>query len=143
MDGTSDALDSSLSGLPTLGPLEARVLTILWNRGEGSVRDVRQVLVEGGSELAYTTVMTVLVRLFEKGLLERVEHGKQFVYRPKLDEESFRQLSARTLAGSLISDYGRLGIASFVDELARVSPERLKDLRDLAERAHEVDERAE
>ena len=45
-----------------LGPLEERLLEALWLRGNGTVREV----VEGGcQDLAYTTVMTTLDRLFK------------------------------------------------------------------------------
>jgi predicted transcriptional regulator len=63
-----------------LGPLEMRVLGLLGNE-PASVHDVQQALARAGHELAYTTVMTVLVRLHEKGLARRTKEGRRYLYR--------------------------------------------------------------
>lgn len=70
-----------------LGPLEERLLELLW-RG-GSERSVREVQEELGGELAYTTVMTTLDRLYKKGLLVRRREGSAFRYSPRLSREAF------------------------------------------------------
>jgi predicted transcriptional regulator len=60
-----------------LGPLEQKILKEVWSRKSLTVRE----LVEDGKvQLAYTTVMTTLDRLFKKGLLDRVEEGRAFRY---------------------------------------------------------------
>ena len=52
-----------------LGPLEQRVLDLLWKQPQAvAVREVQSAL---GDELAYTTVMTTLDRLYKKGFLAR------------------------------------------------------------------------
>ena len=126
----------------SLGPLESQVMALLWRKGELTVRDVHEELLSVGSELAYTTVMTIMVRLAGKGFLSRTPRGKQFAYRPNVTEEDFRQKSAHALAENLIRDYDHLAIASFVEELARVSPARLKELRELADKTYRKDERS-
>lgn len=126
---TQPAMDDS--SLPTLGPLERQVLALLWQKRALTVREAQAALTEQGTSLAYTTVMA---RLFAKGLLSRTGRGKLFVYQATIDEESFRERSARALAGTLVQGYGRLAIATFVEELAKVGPERLKELRELADR---------
>ena len=52
-----------------LGPLEAEVMDRLWKRRSATVRDIVEDLARS-RELAYTTVMTIMVRLQVKGLLE-------------------------------------------------------------------------
>ena len=126
--------------LISLGPLESQVMGILWQKGDLTVRDVHEDLVTRGSDLAYTTVMTILVRLHAKGLLTRAARGKQFVYQARLSEEAFLKRTAQALAQSLIRNHDRLAIASFVEELARVSPDRLKELREMVE-TYRKDER--
>jgi len=60
------------------------MLDTLWARGSGTVRE----LVDGGCEdLAYTTVMTTLDRLFKKGFLTRSEEGRAFRYVPRLSRD--------------------------------------------------------
>jgi predicted transcriptional regulator len=76
----------------TLGPLERRVLELLWGRaGEASVRDV----CESIPDLAYTTLMTTLDRLHRKGLLSRRRAGRAFHYRTRVSRLELERLEAR------------------------------------------------
>jgi len=77
-----------------IGPLEERVLELLWRSGERSVRDVREAL---GAELAYTTVMTTLDRLYKKGLLDRRPDGRAFRYSARASREAFGASQLRSL----------------------------------------------
>src|ERR1700753_3979319 len=63
-----------------LGPLEMEVLGIIENRGSRDVVGIQTELPRKANALAYTTVMTVLSRLHQKGALSRVKEGKRFVY---------------------------------------------------------------
>jgi BlaI family penicillinase repressor len=63
-----------------LGPLEMRILGLLDGRGALAVQDLKAALDASGQELAYTTVMTVLVRLHEKGLVSRAKEGRRYLY---------------------------------------------------------------
>ena len=75
-----------------LGPLEQRVLELLWrSSGPRTVREVQEGL---GGALAYTTVMTTLDRLFKKGLLERRREGQAFSYAPAPEPRGLRGRSA-------------------------------------------------
>jgi len=77
-----------------MGELEAAVMDLLWE-GDGwqTTGDVHRRL-EPTHPLAYTTVMTILVRLWQKGRLERHKTGRAFSYRPKLtrDEDAARRM---------------------------------------------------
>ena len=65
------------------GELEARVMDILWaSDGAMTPRDVHDVLRRRRQGVAYTTVMTILVRLWQKGMLTRDESGRAFEYAP-------------------------------------------------------------
>jgi predicted transcriptional regulator len=66
------------------GELEGEVLAALWAAPEALVPGDVQAAV--GGDLAYTTVMTILVRLFEKGVIERTKVGRAFAYRPVVAE---------------------------------------------------------
>lgn len=66
-----------IPGRVRLGPLERRILAEVWSRKNLTVRELLQ---DGKLQLAYTTVMTTLDRLFKKGLLDRVEEGRAFRY---------------------------------------------------------------
>jgi predicted transcriptional regulator len=66
--------------VPALGPLEMRVLGLLDGRQPQSVAEIRQRLEQDGSALAYTTVMTVLKRLYDKGLVTREKESRRYLY---------------------------------------------------------------
>ena len=83
------AWTKSLRPAPALGRLEQQVMDDLWGRGRpASVRDVREGL---GADLAYTTLMTTLDRLYKKGLLERTKDGRAFLYAPRVSREQFQR----------------------------------------------------
>jgi predicted transcriptional regulator len=71
-----------------LGPTEAKLMELAWEKKTLTVKKALFYLGEN-NKLAYTTVMTVLTRLAEKGLLRRVREGRSFVYEPAIDRDSF------------------------------------------------------
>jgi predicted transcriptional regulator len=78
----------SLMMRPTtvLGPLEWRVLDALWRRGApGTVRDLQPQF----QDIAYTTLMTTMDRLFRKDVLSRTKEGRAFVYEPQQSRAAF------------------------------------------------------
>ena len=69
------------------GELERKVLDVLWSAGEAMTpRQVHDVLA-AERDLAYTTVMTILVRLWQKGLVAREREGRAFAYTPHTSRE--------------------------------------------------------
>ncbi|MET7998079.1 BlaI/MecI/CopY family transcriptional regulator [Amycolatopsis sp. NPDC005232] len=95
------------------GELEAEVLAVLLQRGQASAAEVRKSL--GDSSLAYTTVVTILSRLFDKGVLTREKHGRMFAYSPVDDAPG---LAARRMRAVLDSEHNRRSVlAKFVSTL--------------------------
>lgn len=77
---------------PTDRELEA--LKVLWDRGEATVRDVGDALNERGAELAYTTVLSLLQVMEQKGLIAHRREGKAYVYLPLVERDrTFRELA--------------------------------------------------
>jgi predicted transcriptional regulator len=111
-----------------LGELEAEVMELAWGRGDWiGVNDLLAALE--GRQRAYTTVMTIVTRLCDKGLLERRREGRGFVYRPALSKE---QVTARALREVLAgADDPQAVLAHFVKDL-EASPELLARLQTLA-----------
>lgn len=79
----------------TFGILERDVMRVLWTEGELNVRLVQARL---SREVAYTTVMTTLDRLFKKGVLLRRQAGRAFIYSVALTRA---QLEAQIAGGVL------------------------------------------
>jgi predicted transcriptional regulator len=110
-----------------LGDLEAEIMELVWKEEEASVRDIHRLL-EKKRDIAYTTVMTVMGRLAEKGLLEKEKLGKMYLYRPALSEEEFnRSITGSSLSG-LKGDLAQATLAYFVDNLSSADDETLAEL---------------
>jgi predicted transcriptional regulator len=106
-------------------------MEILWTRGRASVRDVLAAL-SAQREIAYTTVMTVMTRLWEQGILAREREGKTYLYRPAQTREQFRAVVSGAIVDDLVADFGDVALAHFVAALERADPARLARLRALA-----------
>src|SRR6516162_8403509 len=91
--------DSDATPMCALGPLEVSVMEVVWQFGTSNVRDVVQHL---DRELAYTTVMTTMDRLYKKGLLDRVKCDRAFLYSARVSKHEWeRQRTDDLLAGFL------------------------------------------
>lgn len=84
-----------------LGELECAVLENVWSLKEATVHDV---LGRIDRPLAYTTIMTTLDRLYRKGLLVRLKHGRAFVYAPACSKQEVQREIARELVNEISAD---------------------------------------
>src|SRR6266536_831518 len=127
------------ASLSQLGPLEERLLDALWGRGHATVRDLAD---DDCRDLAYTTVMTTLDRLFKKHLLSRQAEGRAFRYTPRFTREelhrevageAFRQLMdaspASILPLSYLVEILTEHDAKLLDDLGQVVEAKRRELR--------------
>jgi len=111
-----------------LGELEAPIMRLMWNRKSASVREIVAELNVGEKSLAYTTVMTVMARLAEKGFLLRERRGKMHLYRAATTSDGFVRLIASRRVQELVAEFGDTVMAQFLSEVAELSPERRRQL---------------
>jgi predicted transcriptional regulator len=116
-----------------LGPLEQRLLEVLWARGGATVREL---LENGCEDLAYTTVMTTLDRLFKKNVLTRAEEGRAFRYAPRCSREEFHCEAAGHAVRELLdaNPASSLPLSFLVELLGERDAQLLDELRTLVER---------
>ena len=120
-----------------LGDLEAPIMRLMWQHPTATVREILAALDAGGRPLAYTTVMTVMSRLSEKGLLSREKLGKSHRYRATMSREAFLQHAAAQRVQNVIAEFGDFAIAQFLNEVSALPPSRRRQLERLvAEGAH-------
>jgi predicted transcriptional regulator len=80
---------------------ELEILKVLWELGEGSVRDVHERLAPEG-ELHFNTVQTLLRIMEDKGLVAHRAEGRTFVYKPRHSREQVtRRFLHKVFDGSL------------------------------------------
>ena len=112
-----------------LGELQTEVMTIFWRRKSATVGEVADALSTRRT-LAYTTVLTVVTRLFQRGLLLREPEGRGFRYRAaKSRDEVLAELSDE-LIDRLFSDFGEIAVARLGVRLDAADQERLRLARE-------------
>ncbi len=109
------------------GELEREVLAVLWD-GRGSAMTPTEVLERLDGDLAYTTVMTVLTRLHDKGLTSRERRGRAFAYTATVTETD---LVSDRMRAELAASRDRAGaLSGFVSRLDRRDRAALRRLLD-------------
>lgn len=98
-----------MSSEKKLGDLELKVMAILWtSRTPLGVAAVSE-RIQGERQLAYTTVMTVLVNLYKKGVVDRAKRGKAYLYWAREGQDQL----ARGLFERLIKGYYNGSVEDF------------------------------
>jgi len=113
-----------------LGEGELAVMRVLWDSGPLTVREVMERLHERGRTVAYTTVMTFLTRLEQKGVVSSNKRDTAYVYRAKITRESVSASRIRTLLDQLYDGAAAPMLLQLI-EIERLSPEELARLRQL------------
>jgi predicted transcriptional regulator len=116
-----------------LGPLEKRLLEALWARPSATVREL---IEDCCGDLAYTTVMTTLDRLYKKDVLSRTGEGRAFRYAARFSREELDRQSAGEAFRQLLdsSPSPSLPLSFLVEMLSERDARLLDDLGKLVER---------
>ncbi|MEM3883065.1 MAG: BlaI/MecI/CopY family transcriptional regulator [Candidatus Methanomethyliaceae archaeon] len=120
-----------------LGPLEVEVLNEIWalNKPSVTVREVYEGL-RTRRNIAYTTVMSTMNILYEKGLLERrLEKGKGghfYVYWANQSQEELKRTLVERAVSSLVKNFGETAVAYLLKE-GGIDEEELKKLKKMVE----------
>lgn len=117
-----------------LGSLELELMEFMWSAGEATVQQVAEA-INHRRPIAYTTVMTVMGHLVDKGLLTRTREGKRYRYRVAQRKAEFLHETSKSMIHSLVDDFGDLAIAGFLGEIGKVDTNRLEQLRSLVQEA--------
>ena len=116
-----------------LGPLGAAVMHAVWKQGDATVASVAAALAEDGtSTAAYTTIMTIMGRLHDRGLLAREKQGRVFVYRAVADEDAVMERLSSAALDQLLTRFGSTAYRQFAVRLSEVDPDIRRRLLDLA-----------
>jgi predicted transcriptional regulator len=84
---------------------------------------------------AYTTYMTIMARLHEKGVLARRREGKADLYTPKMSRDEFMATRARAEVEDLVTQYGDVALSHFARQVAGLDPARRRALQRLARKS--------
>jgi len=106
---------------------ELRLMEVLWQKGESTVSDVVDSLPKSVS-LAYSSVLTTLRILEQKGYLTHEKQGRAFVYRAAVDREQARQSAVSHLLRRFFESSPELLVLNLV-EGNKISADKLERLK--------------
>ena len=104
---------------------ELDVMSVLWERGSGTVAEVRDAIAD---DLAYTTVLTVLQTLEEKGHVRHEQEGRAYRYYPTVEAEEAGRSALRRIREKIFQGSAEHLLAQFVSD-RELSEEELRRLR--------------
>lgn len=111
-----------------LGPLEAEIMDVVWDSDEVTVRDVHQNL-SADRTIAYTTVMTTLGRLADKGLLRRIEDQPAHHYTAVVSRDQYARSTVKSVVDWLLGHFPDPAVAYFIDRVEKEDEEVVDRLR--------------
>ncbi len=115
-------------------PLEPKVMEILFRKGKATVREIfEEINRDRERKLSFTTVSTVVSRLYRKGLLlresARGRGGTYYIYRPAVTREEYERRMVREAVDKISSILGKVALLRFVEEsTSRLDEEELREL---------------
>lgn len=113
-----------------LGGLQAEVMSVFWESESATVREVVEAINKRRrKKLAYTTVLTLVSRLFGRELLDREPEGRGFRYRPAASRDELLAELSDELIDRLLDDFGELAIARFDARVGELDTNRKAKLR--------------
>lgn len=114
-----------------LGELEKDVMDIVWRVDRPiAVKEALDTLKKKRT-IAYTTVMTIMSRLANKGILTRKLQGSSYLYKSKIDREKFIAKSAERIFSSAVSAFGDEVATYFAKEIQKLNPKKRRELLEI------------
>lgn len=109
------------------GPLEAKIMDILWNNDEMTIKEVQHIL-EKEKAMNFNTVMTVMNRLVEKGILQKRAEGRSSMYKPVQSRNEFLDTQSKEMTNELMDEFGNVVVSHMLDALEDVDDELVAKL---------------
>lgn len=115
---------------------ELDIMAVLWERGTATVTEVRDALAD---DLAYTTVLTMLRVLEEKGHVAHTEEGRAHRYHPLVERQEAGESALRRLTRKLFRGSPELLLTHLVSD-RELTAEELRRMRELLDQRLEQEE---
>lgn len=112
------------------GKLEKPIMETLWIKGESSVRDILEELNNSQGQ-TYSTLITVMNRLSNKGLLEKKKVGKTFFYTPAYTKAELLDIVSKKVIQGISELSLQTTILNFIDYISSKDSKELDHLSEL------------
>jgi BlaI family transcriptional regulator, penicillinase repressor len=120
-----------ISGLNSISHLEAEIMQIIWENIKITVREVHEIMLKKEIEkkeqgfIPYTTVMSTMATLAEKGLLNQDKSSKTYIYYAAVDRKKLSKNIIKTIAEKLLDGGSKKEIIDFIEDEKNISKESI------------------
>ena len=122
--------------IKNIGPLERKVLEILWDKKQATAREISDSLEKLDERRAYSTVRTIIKRLVEKKIIaEKTDNDKRtFIYTPLLSKEELEKTIVGSILGELLNRFNQ----STISYLAEGLSDNEKEIKKIKKKLNEM-----
>ncbi len=123
-----------INGLNSISNLEADIMKIVWERKKVTVREVHEYMlrkeIENKKEgfIPYTTVMSTMTTLAEKGLLKQDKSSKTYIYSAAVNNKELSKSIIKSVAEKLLEESSSKMVSHFLSDSSKISVEGIKNL---------------
>ena len=116
-----------LNGFNSVSSLEADIMKIIWDSKIITVREVHEIMLKQEMEkkehgfIPYTTVMSIMSILAEKGLLKQDRSAKTYIYSAAVDNKELSQSIIQSVAAKLLNDSSKELVFKFLSDSKNIS----------------------
>ena len=123
-----------INGLNSISNLEAEIMKIIWENDRVTVRKVHEIMLKKEIEskeqgfIPYTTVMSTMTTLAEKGLLRQDKTAKTYIYSAVVDKKELSKSIIKSVSDKLLAENARAMVSSFLNNKDNISKEGIEEL---------------
>ena len=131
---TKKSEEIGINGLNSISNLEAEIMKIIWERDKVTVRKVHEIMLKKEIEskeqgfIPYTTVMSTMTTLAEKGLLKQDKTAKTYVYSAVVDKKELSKSIIKSVSDKLLEGNTRSMVSRFLSDSKNISKEGIERL---------------
>ena len=133
-DPKKKSKEIGINGLNSISALEAEVMKIIWEKKNITVREVHEILLKKEMEkkehgfIPYTTVMSTMTVLAEKGLLTQDRSAKTYIYSARVDKKELSKSIIKSVAEKLLNGTANDLVSKFLTNIDNISVEGIKKM---------------
>jgi predicted transcriptional regulator len=122
IDSKKKSEEIGINGLNSISNLEADIMNIIWSKGRVTVREVHEDMLRKEIEskehgfIPYTTVMSTMTTLAEKGLLKQDKSAKTYLYSAAVDRKELSKRIMKSVAEKILDEDTAKKVSKFLSE---------------------------
>lgn len=103
-----------------IGPLERKILEILWEKKEASAREITTLLEKKGERRAYSTIRTIINRLVDKKIIGQIidKNNRMYLYIPLISKSELEKSIVHNVISDLLNRFEKTTISYLSEELS-------------------------